>query len=258
MVTSCAANVNGSAFPYNPSASGTCYRYNLSQGRSYNPKKSTGNFLDVSGNGVNGTAYSVSNEYYPSRYGGMLYLNNTTGYQPTQGNGLTVVINNATANTTNNFTAIVAWEYVASNLTYGADIIVGAYNGGSDDWWIGQYGYSATIPYWFSISGNGYSLGGAPVAGRRYIAVVGNSLTANNAYFYLFDSAGNSYSNTAIPFDTTAASGYPALGKYGGWNDNYMPRCYYGDFLWWPGTYLSTTDALAVKDKIKYRYGITV
>jgi hypothetical protein len=53
------ANINGSAFPYNPSAGGSVYRYNLSQGRSYNPKKSTSNFLDVSGNGVVGTAYSI-------------------------------------------------------------------------------------------------------------------------------------------------------------------------------------------------------
>ena len=59
------ANINGSAFPYNPSAGASVYRYNLSQGRSYNPKKSTGDFLDVSGNGVVGTAYQLSSEYYP-------------------------------------------------------------------------------------------------------------------------------------------------------------------------------------------------
>jgi hypothetical protein len=247
-------NINGSAFPYNPSAGGSVYRYNLSQGRSYNPKRSTSNFLDVSGNGVVGTAYSISNEYYPSKYGGMIYLNNTTGYQPTQGNGLTV---NLAVSTSNEITFIVAWEYVASNLTYGADIIAGAYAGSTHDWWIGQTGYSSSQPYWFSRNGTGYTLGIAPVVGRRYIAVVGNSSSTNAGYFYLFDSAGNSYSNTSIGGVQLSTAGPIALGKYGGWNDNYMPRCYFGDAIY-SNTYLSTTAALAIKDKIKYRYGISV
>lgn len=247
-------NINGSAFPYNPSSGANIYRYNLSQGRSYNPKKSTSNFLDVSGNGVTGTAYSISNEYYPWKYGGMIYLNNTTGYQPTQGNGLTVSLG---VSTSNEITFIVAWEYVASNLTYGADIIAGAYVGSTHDWWIGQAGYSSSALYGFYRNGTGYTLGTAPVSGRRYIAVVGNSYSTNAGYFYLFDSTGNSYTNTAIGGVQLSTAGTISLGKYGGSNDNYMPRCYYGDAIY-SNTYLSTTAALAIKDQIKYRYGITV
>ena len=247
-------NINGSAFPYNPSAGASVYRYNLSQGRSYNPKKSTSNFLDVSGNGVVGTAYSVSNEYYPWKCGGMIYLNNTTGYNPTQGNGLTV---NLAVSTSNEFTFIVAWEYVASNLTYGADIIAGAYAGSTHDWWIGQTGYSSTQPYWFSRNGTGYTLGGAPVVGRRYIAIVGNSSSQNLGYFGLYDSAGNWNINSGIGGVSLSTAGPISLGKYGGWNDNYMPRCYYGDAIY-SNTYLSTIAAIAIKDQIKYRYGITV
>ena len=248
------ANINGSAFPYNPSAGANVYRYNMSQGRSYNPKKSTSNFLDVSGNGVTGTAYQLSSQYYPWKCGGMIYLNNTTGYQPTQGNGLTANLN---VSTSNEITFIVVWEYVASNLTYGADIIAGAYAGSTHDWWIGQASYSATQPYQFFRNGTGVTLGTAPVAGRRYIAVVGNSYSTNAGYFYLFDSAGNSYNNTAIGGVQLSTAGPISLGKYGGWNDNYMPRCYYGDAIY-SNTYLSTTAALAIKDKIKYRYGISV
>lgn len=249
-------NINGSAFPYNPSAAATVNRFNLSQGRSYNPKKSTSNFLDVSGNGAVGTAYSVSNEYYPWKCGGMVYLNNTTGYNPTQGNGLTINLN---VGTSDNFTFIVGWEYVASNLTYGADIIAGAYALSTHDWWIGQYSYSASQPWQFLRNGasNIATLGTAPVSGRRYIAVVGNSFSTNAGYFYLFDSAGNSYSNTAIGGLAMNTAGTISLGKYGGWNDNYMPRSYYGDAIY-SSTYLSTTAALAIKDQIKYRYGISV
>lgn len=250
------ANINGSAFPYNPSAGGSVYRYNLSQGRSYNPIKSTSDFLDVSGNGIVGTATQVSSEYYPWKCGGMVYLNNSTGYNPTFGQGKTIYLN---IGTSDNFTFIVGWEYVASNLTYGADIIAGAYANSTHDWWIGQYSFSASQPYQFlrNAASNIATLGTAPVAGRRYIAVVGNSLATNAGYFYLFDSAGNSYSNTSIGGVQLSTAGPIALGKYGGWNDNYMPRCYFGDAIY-SNTYLSTTAALAIKDKIKYRYGISV
>ena len=250
-------NINGSAFPYNPSAGASVYRYNLSQGRSYNPKKSTGDFLDVSGNGIVGTAYQLSSEYYPWKFGGMVYLNNTTGYNPTPGQGKTIYLN---IGTSDNFTFIVGWEYVASNLTYGADIIAGAYALSTHDWWIGQYSYSASQPYQFLRNGasNIATLGTAPVTGRRYIAVVGNSLSSNAGYFYLFDSAGNSYSNTSIGGLAMNTAGKIALGRYGQQGvDNYMPRCYYGDAIY-SNTYLSTTAALAIKDQIKYRYGITV
>jgi len=246
------ANINGSAFPYNPSAGGSVYRYNLSQGRSYNPIKSTSNFLDVSGNGVTGTAYQLSSQYYPWKFGGMVFLNNTTGYQPTKGNGLTVNLN---VNTTNTFTFIVAWEFVAANLTYGADIIAGAYAVSTHDWWIGIT--SASLPYNWYRNGTGVALGTAPVAGRRYIAVIGNDSTTNSGYFYLFDSSGGSYSTTTIGGVALNTAGVISLGKYGNFDDNYMPRCYYGDAIY-SNTYLSTTAALAIKDKIKYRYGISV
>jgi len=251
------ANINGSAFPYNPPPGGGDCRFNMSQGRSYNPKKSTSDFLDVSGNGVVGTAYQLSSEYYPWKCGGMIYLNNTTGYNPTPGQGKTIYLN---IGTSNNFTFIVGWEYIASNLTYGADIIAGAYALSTHDWWIGQYSYSATQPYQFLRNGASsiISLGTAPVAGRRYIAVIGNNYAGNTGYFYLFDSAGNSYSNTSIGGLATNTAGNIALGRYGQQNvDNYMPRCYYGDAIY-SNTYLSTTAALAIKDQIKYRYGISV
>ena len=170
-------NINGSAFPYNPSAGASVYRYNLSQGRSYNPQKSAGDFLDVSGNGIVGTAYQLSSEYYPWKCGGMVYLNNTTGYNPTPGQGKTIYLN---IGTSDNFTFIVGWEYVASNLTYGADIIAGAYANSTHDWWIGQYSFSASQPWQFLRNGasNIATLGTAPVSGRRYIAVVGNSFSS--------------------------------------------------------------------------------
>ena len=245
------ANINGSAFPYNPSATSSVYRYNMSQGRSYNPKKSTSNFLDVSGNGVTGTAYNISSQYYPWKCGGMIRLNNLIGYN--LNNGLTANLN---VGTSNEFTFIVAWEYSRSNLTNNADIIAGAYMGSTHDWWIGQY--LAGSPYKFYRNGVlAASLGSAPVAGRRYIAVVGNSYSTNAGYFYLFDSAGNSNNNTAISGSQLSTAGTISLGKYGGWTDDYMPDCYYGDAIY-SNTYLSTTNALAIKDQIKYRYGISV
>lgn len=253
MTTSMASNFNGSSYAYNAQGTGV-NRWSLSQGRSYNPKRSTSQFLDVSGNGVTGTAYQLTNEYYPWRNAGMVYLNNTTGYQPTPGNGYTAYLNVGTSNT---FTFIVAWEFVAYNGTYGADIIAGAYANSTHDWWIGQSGGS-TAPYGFSRNGGGYTLGGAPVVGRKYIAVVGNNSTTNAGYYYLFDSAGNSNSNTIIGGTALNTAGKIALGRYGDYGfDNYLPRVYIGDAIY-SGTYLSTTDALAIKDRIKYRYGITV
>ena len=241
------ANINGSAFPYNPSATSSVYRYNMSQGRSYNPKKSTSNFLDVSGNGVIGTAYNISSEYYPWKFGGMIYLNNASN---TDANGKTANLN---VGTSNEFTFIVAWEYVAT--TTGANIIAGAYPGSGNDWWIGQLG--SGYVYSFYRNGTGYTLGVAPVVGRRYIAVVGNSFSTNAGYFYLFDSAGGSYSNTGILGIASSTAGTISLGRYGGFGNYYLSRCYYGDAIY-SNTYLSTTNALAIKDQIKYRYGISV
>jgi len=242
------ANINGSAFPYNPSATSSVYRYNMSQGRSYNPKKSTSDFLDVSGNGVTGTAYNISSEYYPWKCGGMIYLNNTSNTN--LGNGKTANLN---VGTSNEFTFIVAWEYV--DTTSGPNIIAGAYVSSTHDWWIGQI--SGGAAYRFSRNNTGYTLGTAPVVGRRYIAVVGNSNSTNAGYFYLFDSAGNSDSNTGILGLPSSTAGTISLGKYGGFGDYYLSRCYYGDAIY-SNTYLSTTAALAIKDQIKYRYGISV
>lgn len=251
-LTSCASNINGSAFPYNPSAGASVYRYNLSQGRSYNPIKSATNFLDVSGNGITGTANNVSNEYYPWKYGGMVYLNNASG-NPGAGNGKTLLLN---VGTSSEWTFIIAWEYVATNAFFNADIVAGAYNSSTHDWWIGQAG-GAGSSYSFYRNGTGYSLGGAPVVGTRYLAVVGNNFTTNAGYFYLFDSAGNSNSNTAIGGLGSNTAGTIGIGRYGQYLDLYCPRIYVGDAIY-SNTYLSTTNALAIKDQIKYRYGITV
>jgi hypothetical protein len=253
-LTSCASNFNGSAFPYNPSASASVYRYNLSQGRSYNPIKSATNFLDVSGNGITGTANNVSNEYYPWKYGGMVRLNNPVGFgSPQFGYGKTLILN---VGTSSEWTFIVAWEYVATNGYYNSDIIAGAYSYSTHDWWIGQAA-GAGSSYSFYRNGTGYSLGGAPVIGTRYLAVVGNNFTTNAGYFYLFDSDGNSNSNTNIGGLGSNTAGLIGLGQYGQFPDVYLPNIFIGDAIY-SDTYLSTTDALKIKDSIKYRYGITV
>jgi hypothetical protein len=253
-LTSCASNINGSGFPYNPSASSSVYRFNLSQGQSYNPKKSTSNFLDVSGNGITGTAYSVDGLYYPWKFGGMIHLNNTSGYVTPAGSGKTIYLN---VGTSNEWTFIIAWEFVSYNGYFGSDIVAGAYANSTNDWWLGQ-NPSSTSPYGFFRNGVSYTLGSAPVVGRRYIAVLGNNNTTNSGYYYLFDSAGNSNSNTSIGGQPTSTAGKIALGRYGDYGfDIYMSNVYVGDAIY-SNTYLSTTNALAIKDQIKYRYGISV
>ena len=256
MLTHCASNIIGSAYPYRfTNTNNYGMQYVFRQGLSYSPKRNTTEVKDLLNGSSFGVANNVSNDYYPSRYGGMVYLNNTTGYNP--GAGKTIFCNDWFMSYVAGITIIVAWEYVASNLTYGADIIVGAYYGGTTDWWIGQSGYSASAPYRISRNGVGYELGTAPVAGRRYIAVFGNNPITNTGYYYLFDSNGGSYSNTSIGGVDISDSGVIGIGKYGEWNDNYLPRIYVGDFIA-SDEYLSTTTALAIKDRIKYRYGISV
>lgn len=252
-LTSCASNINGSAFPYNPSAGSTVYRWNLSQCRSYIPKKSTSLFLDYSENYVFGTAYSLnSDQYYPWKYGGMVHLDNPSGSASPDGSGKTIDLN---VNNTDNFTFILAWEFKSFN-GYGFsswDVLVGSHDY-SRYWCLVHSGSQGQ--YGLIINGNPYFLGPAPVVGTRYIAVIGHSYATNEGYFYLFDSSGNSNSNLYVsPLQSSTAT--IALGRFGGFPDTYLSNVFIGDAIY-STTYLSTTDALKIKDSIKYRYGITV
>jgi len=257
MLTSCAANIIGNAFPYNLgiyNQAGTNFytMQNFRQGLSYTPLASTTAVRDISPYNVGPTAYNIAvSEYYPNRWGGMVYLNNTTGYNPGAGK---YILSGGVYNS--EFTFIFSWEYVASNTTYGADIITGAYAGSTHDYWVGTSGYGAS-PYIFSRNGSGVSSGITPVAGRRYIAMVSNSASTNTGYFAIYSSASESYVNTGIGGVTLNTSGSPALGKYGGWNDNYLPRVLIGDWIlsWAPGSF-TYTDANKILQSLKPKLGI--
>jgi hypothetical protein len=247
---------NGLNLPYNPLlssgyTSGQFLRYTFGQGLSYSRNSST--MRDMYAN-ANGTVRNQSSSlYYPNKEYGMYYLNNTSGYSASN-LGLTLELGTSTSD---NFTVFCAWEYVASNLTYGADIIMGAYQGSSHDWWIGQTGYSSTQPY--SVSRNGTflsTLGTAPVVGRKYIACFGNSVSTSSTYFQLWDNAGNWYSSgNTVPAVSLSTAGVVAVGKYGGWNDNYMPRIYVGEA--WYCTFLPYTTTWTLYNYIKKKYSGT-
>ena len=170
MLTSCASNIVGTAFPYGlgyaltPGESFFTF-HNFRQGLSYNPRNSLTAVRDLSTYAVTNTvAYNIAaTDYYPNRYGGMVHLNNTTGYKPGTGCYILGGGNYSATYGTTEFTIIISWEYVASNTTYGADIIMGAYAGSSHDYWIGTSGYGVT-PYWFSRNGSGVSSGQPPAA----------------------------------------------------------------------------------------------
>ena len=237
MLTSCASNTVGTAFPYglgiaNTPGASFFTLLNFRQGLSYNPIKSLTACRDISL--YNTSAFVANNvsatDYYPNRYGGMLHLNNTTGYNPGAGKTITSAGSNYSSYGTTEFTFIVSWQYVASNTTYGADIIIGAYTGSTHDFWVGTSGYGPSA-YIFSRNGSAVSSGITPVAGRRYITLIGNSQYFNNGYFALYSSAGESYVNLGIGGVNLTTCGSPALGKYGGWNDNYLPNVLIGDWL---------------------------
>jgi hypothetical protein len=237
MLTNCASNIVGTAFPY---GLGIAYQpganfftlLNFRQGLTYNPIQSLTACRDISFYNVsNFVANNVSaTDYYPNRYGGMLHLNNTTGYNPGAGKYISSAGSNYSSYGTTEFTFIVSWQYISTNATYGADIIIGAYTGSTHDFWVGTSGYSAS-PYIFSRNGSSVSSGITPVAGRRYITLIGNSQYFNSGYFALYSSAGESYVNTGIGGVNLTTCGSPALGKYGGWNDNYLPNVLIGDWL---------------------------
>lgn len=246
----------GTAFPYNQIVNtyGTTStaRYTFAPGLSYNPASST-TVRNVAEIGVaNGTANNLGTSYwYPNKLGGMVFINNVGGYNPGAGKTITTGYN-----TGNAFSAVIAWEFVSANLTYGADIIMGAYASSTHDWWVGVTGYSTTQPYWFSRNGVGYTSTLVPTAGRRYIAAVGNDYTGNTGYFGIWDSAGNSYTTTTTGVQLSTA-GVVGIGKYGGYVDNYMPNIYVGDF-WYTNAFVGSTYLLQVKNSIKPRYGISV
>ena len=248
---------NGLTLPYNPLlnsgyTAGSFLRYNFGQGLSYSYNSST--WRDLSGLS-NGLIYNQSSGlYYPDKEYGMYFLNNTSGYSASN-LGKTLEIGQ-TGNIST-FTVFCVWEYVASNLTYGADIIIGAYQGSTHDWWIGQSGSSASQPY--SCSRNGVvlaTLGTAPVVGRKYRACFGNNITLGSTYFQLWDSAGNWYSTgNTTPAVTLNTAGKIGIGKYGGWNDNYMPRIYVGES--WYATYIAYSDTWTLYNSIRKKYSGT-
>jgi hypothetical protein len=244
---------NGLTLPYNPllGSTGNFLRYNFGQGLSYSINSAT--MRDLYGNSDGTVRNQSSALYYPNKEYGMYYLDNASGYSASNlGNTLELG-----TNTSDEFTVWIAWEYVASNLTYGADIIMGAYQGSFHDWWIGQVGYSASQPYHLSRNGTVLvTLGTAPVAGRKYIACFGNSLAAGTTYFQLWDNAGNYYSSgNTTPGLSLNTAGPVAVGKYGGWTDNYMPRIYVGEA--WYCIYITYLDTAAFYDVIKKKYSGT-
>jgi hypothetical protein len=258
MIANPSSNIIGSAFPYNigiSNAGGTNYygMFNFRQGLSYSPRVSATTFRDLSIFASNATGPNiVAADYYPNRWGGMVHLNNTTGYNPGAGK----YIYASSFAPASNFTYIISWEYVASNTTYGADIIMGAYASSTHDYWIGTSGYGASA-YQFFRNGTGVSSGITPVAGRRYIALISNNAASNTGYFYLYSSAGQSYSNAAIGGVTLNTSGSPALGKYGAFNDNYLPNVLIGDWvLGFDTTNCTYAKANAVLQSLKPKLGI--
>lgn len=243
---------DGGSFPYNKVVStyGTTSsaRYTFGQGLSYNPVKDS-TIRNVAEIGVaNGTANNLGTSFwYPSKLGGMVFLNNTTGYNPGLGKTITTGYN-----TGNGYSAVLAWEFVSANLTYGADIVMGAYASSTHDWWVGHSGGN----YLYSRNGTTLTSTLTPTAGRRYIAAVVNDYSGNSSYFGIWDSAGNSYTTTGTGLQQSTA-GVVGIGKYGGFNDNYLPNIYVGDFWYTNGTY-SSSDMVSIKDSFKARYGISV
>ena len=264
MITNPSSNIIGKAYPY-----GLGYAYqsgenfftfhNFRQGLSYNPRNSLTAVRDLSTYAVTNTvAYNIAaTDYYPNRYGGMVHLNNTTGYKPGTGCYILGGGNYSATYGTTEFTIIISWEYVTSNTTYGADIIMGAYAGSSHDYWIGTSGYGASA-YQFFRNGSGVSSGITPVAGRRYIAMINNSAYSNAGYFAIYSSAGESYVNTSIGGVNLSTAGSPALGKYGGWNDNYLPNVLIGDWLlsWEYQFNFTYAKANAILQSLKPKLGI--
>jgi len=252
------SNIIGTAFPYNVGIYNVAYTNfytmsNFCQGLSYNPLVSTTAVRDISPYNIGPTAYNIAvSDYYPNRWGGMVYLNNTTGYNPGAGKYIL-----SSGNFLSEFTFIISWEYVASNTTYGADIIMGAYNSSSHDFWLGTSGYGVT-PYIFSRNGSAVSSGISPVAGRRYIAMVNNSAYYNTGYFAIYSSAGESYVNTSIGGVNLSTAGNPALGKYGNYNDNYLPRVLIGDWVlsWEYPNNFTYANANKILQSLKPKLGI--
>ena len=258
MIANPSSNIIGTAFPYNLgiySQAGTNFytMTNFRQGLSYNPLASTTAVRDISPYNLGPTAYNIAaSDYYPNRWGGMVYLNNTTGYNPGAGKYIL-----SGGNFLSEFTFIISWEYVASNTTYGADIIMGAYASSTHDFWVGTAGYGPSA-YQFFRNGSGVSSGITPVAGRRYIAMINNSAYSNAGYFAIYSSAGESYVNTSIGGVNLSTAGSPALGKYGGWNDNYLPNVLIGDWLlsWEYQFNFTYAKANAILQSLKPKLGI--
>lgn len=255
MIFNNAGNNSGHAFPR------IGYGANLDQGPvwtprqgiSYRPRFSTGyNSIRVSPQ-INGTVYNVpATDYLPNRYGGMVGLRNTTGYNPGAGKYILLY------NTPLQFSLTFAIELVGINLTSGADIFIGAYNGGASDWWIGLNS-SSTIVY--SRNGTVTSTGLTGVIGRRYIFILGNEGTGGTgtgfSYFRTYDSAGVTFSGgTGLGADLTT-SGIIGIGKYGGWNDNYLSNINVGALIM-SNFYVTAASSIVQKNRIRSIYGVTI
>jgi hypothetical protein len=52
----------------------------------------------------------------------------------------------------------------------------------------------------------------------------------------LWDSAGNSYTSSTIGAYAASTAGIIGIGKYGGYNNTYMPRIALGHYHFWSGT----------------------
>lgn len=247
MTTHCFSN-KGKSVPYIPIT--PQQRFSMAMGYSYQPVKSSTTVTELGG-GTNGTANNMgTGYYYPERGGGQIYLGNTTGYDPSTYKTITL-------NTlyTSAVSYVIGFEYVASNAYAGSDIIIGHYDG-TRDYWVGL----STSYTGFLISAGGAvraSTGTAAVAGRKYIIMFGIS-TTQTGFFYVYDSAGNVYSNTSSVVAATLPTSYsPAVGSYGTFlPGTYIPRIYVGDVFNF-NTLISTTNALAIKDAIKWKYGIS-
>ena len=88
--------------------------------------------------------------------------------------------------------------------------------------------------------------------------MVNNSAYFNTGYFYIYSSAGESYGNAAIGGVNLNTAGNPALGKYGNFNDNYLPRVLIGDWVlsWEYPNNFTYANANKILQSLKPKLGI--
>lgn len=182
---------------------------------------------DLTGNGYNGTLNNLSSSWLPSSHGGMMNLNNTSGYNP--GAGKTIVL---PITSVDSYSFVIGFELTGMNLTYGADIIVGAYNSSTHDWW---FGLNSSGYFVFSRNGSTVILNAqTPQTGRRFLIRVNSSTSQYGVK--IWDSFGTSWGSAATVGASASTAGNIGIGKYGNYVDNYLSNIKLSNFLYWSGS----------------------